>query len=119
MEGGLIRTEFERRRLPGHCFVKWWQREHDFLNFELLDRFEERLKRNGGINLLEGFELLDTEQMWQELHHRFPDRIARERRTKGEFLVWRRPGKDTRECLFTPENIMAVFDAETKGWVVD
>lgn len=119
MEDRNILADVESQRLPRHNFIKWWQREHDYLNFDLLDRFEERLRQNGGINLLEGFELLDTEQMWEELHRRFPDRVAREKRTKGEFLVWRRPGKDIRECLFTPENIMTVFDVETKGRVVD
>jgi hypothetical protein len=119
MDGRAILAQVERQRLPGHRFIKWWQREHDFINFELLSAFEERIRHDGEINLLEGFELLDTEQMWNELRQRFPDRVAREKRTKGEYLVWRRPGKDTRECHFSPENLMTVFDVETRGVVVD
>ena len=117
MEERDILMDVERQRTPRHQFIKWWRREHDFLNFELLDRFEENKEER--IKWLEGFELLDTEQMWQELQHRFPQRVKREKRTKGEFLVWHRQGGQTRECFFTPENIMAVFDVETRGNVID
>lgn len=118
MEGPKILDAVNRHRAPDHTFIKWWRREHDFLNFELLDRFEEQM-RNDRIKWLEGFELLETEQMWEELKNRFPDRIFREKRTRGEFLVWHRPDQEPRECLFTPENLMVIFDTETRGNVID
>ena len=117
MEGQEILAEVNRQRTRGHRFIKWWRREHDFLNYELLDDFDARPDER--IKWLEGFELLNTEQMWDELQHRFPERVSRETRTKGEFLVWRRPGHDVQECPFTAENIMVVFDAETRGSVID
>ncbi|MFA5516052.1 MAG: hypothetical protein WDA20_07155 [Desulfuromonadales bacterium] len=117
MEEKEILTEVNRQRTPDHRFIKWWRREHDFLNFELLAEFDAH--REERIKWLEGFELLDTEQMWQELQHRFPERVSREKRTKGEFLVWQRPGREPRECLFTPENIMTLFNAGTRGNVID
>ncbi len=117
MEEKSIQDEIDRQRTPAHRFIKWWRREHDFLNFELLSEFEAH--RDERIKWLEGFELLDTEQMWQELKHRFPQRVSREKRTRGEFLVWHRAGGEPRECLFTPENILSVFNAETRGDVID
>ncbi len=117
MEGREILTQVNRQRSRGHRFIKWWQREHDFLNFELLDDFDTHVEDQ--IKWLEGFELLTTEQMWEELQSRFPERVSREKRTKGEFLVWQRPGRGVQECQFTPENIMVVFDAETRGNVID
>jgi hypothetical protein len=120
MEGREVLAQVNRQRTRGHQFIKWWRREHDFLNFELLDDFEAQMgEREERIKWLEGFELLSTEQMWEELQSRFPERVSREKRTKGEFLVWRRPGRGVQECLFTPENIMVVFDAETRGNVID
>lgn len=118
MEGPKVLQEVDRQRAPTHTFIKWWRREHDFLNFELLERFEEEI-RDDRIKWLEGFELLDTEEMWRELKDRFPERVFREKRTKGEFLVWHRKEGETRECFFTPENIMTVFDVETRGNVID
>ncbi len=119
MESRDIRHELDNRRGADHTFIKWWRREHDFVDFELLDRFEERLAKEEGIKWLEGFQLLDTEQMWQELHNHFPDRVRRENRREGEVLVWNRPGKDEKVCRFTPENLMTIFDVETRGVVVD
>lgn len=117
MKEETVLDEVNRQRSPDHRFIKWWRREHDFLNFELLSEFEAHGEE--GINLLEGFELLDTEEMWEELHRRFPDRVSREKRTKGEFLVWHRPDRETRECPFTPENLITIFNSETRGVVID
>lgn len=120
MEALHILEQVQQLRTPDHRFIKWWQREHDYLNYELLDRFDERIRSEEGINWLEGFELLDTEQMWEELHRRFPDRVQREKRTRaGDVLVWNRPGREEEVCPFTPESIMTIFDVETRGRVVD
>ncbi len=119
MESRDIRQELENRKGAEHMFIKWWRREHDFVEFELLDRFESQLAKEEGIKWLEGFQLLDTEQMWQELHSHFPDRVRREKRREGEVLVWSRPGKDDQVCRFTPENLMTIFDVESRGVVVD
>jgi hypothetical protein len=119
MESRDIMQEMNQRRGADHTFIKWWRREHDFINFELLEHFEQRLSREEGIKWMEGFQLLDTEQMWQELQNHFPDRVSREKRHEGEVLVWRRPGKEEQVCLFTPENLMTVFDVESRGVVID
>lgn len=120
MEPNQIIEQVGRMRSTDHRFIKWWQREHDYLHFELLDRFEERLRtEEEGIKWLEGLELLDIEEMWEEVQRRFPDRVRREKRTlSGEVVIWNRPGKGEQTCPFTAESLMTIFDVETRGRVV-
>ena len=119
MEQGELHDLIIRQRQPAHRFIKWWRREHDFLNFELLDQFLEGLD-DQTVQMLEGFELLDTEEMWQELQHRAPEHVSREHRNSGDVILWDRETKEKSEvCPFNPDSIMTIFDVETRGNVID
>lgn len=119
MESRDVMDQVRNRRTADHRFIKWWRREHDFLNFDLIDRFEERLPQETGIKWLEGFDLLNTEQMWSELQKRVPERVRREKRRSGEVIVWDRGEEGEQVCPFTAENVMVVFNVETRGNVID
>jgi hypothetical protein len=120
MMGNEIRQEVMKRRNDSHEFIKWWRREHDFMYFELLDEFLEKLTDE---QEFEGFDLLDMEEMWSHLHSLDPEHLARERRTRGgEVIVWERPDREEADrihtCPFTPKSLMAIFNAETRGMVI-
>jgi len=116
MKGREIVEEMTGRAKEAQCFIKWWRRENDFVDYELVEKFARDIQED---QEFAGYELLDVEQMWQVLHSQIGNRIRRETRTKGEFLVWDRKDGRTEECLFTPGSVMAIFDVETKGDVID
>lgn len=110
-----------KRRLMGtdiskRCIIKWWRKENDFADYELIDHFLQKLEPE---QLFEGFELLTQEQMWHELHNREPVRIWMERRKGEQKLHWQHLGSDgqLREDVYryTPEVLMALFERETHG----
>lgn len=114
-----LREEINQKRQDDHAFIKWWRREHDFLNFELLERFLDHDDEED-VKWLEGYELLTTDQMWQELKDRAGDRVERIKRTKaGDIISWQRKEKGEQTCPYSPESIMTIFDVETRGNVID
>jgi hypothetical protein len=101
------------QRREEHCFIKSWGTGHKFVDFDLIDRF---LQKAGPDDPIEGFELLDIEQMWQVLIELDPDKLARVRRGDGEVIewVWRdRDGTEKKRVYpFSPEGIMTIIDDE-------
>jgi len=105
------------QRSADQAFIRWWRKENDFADFELVDEF---CKRENASREFGGFELLDHEQMWQELLRICPDRLSRKKQTKsGEVIIWKHrdaAGKMFEEtCPFSASTLMAIFDAETRG----
>jgi hypothetical protein len=100
-------------RKPGDFFIKTWETGHTFVDYDLIDRFMARRGQGGPI---EGFELLDMEQMWQALIDLDPDKLTRVRTAEGEIIEWLWPGGDGTEkktvYSFDPEGIMTIIDDE-------
>ncbi|HEX9874134.1 MAG TPA: hypothetical protein VGA43_07210 [Deferrimonas sp.] len=116
MTGSDILRQVKENRNPRLCFIKWWRKEQDFLNFEEIDEFIQKARPD---EEFEGYELLDMEQVWAFLRERELGNIHRETRTSGrEVIVWNRPGK-SQECPFNPASLMTILNVESRGTVID
>lgn len=105
-------------RTDRHQFVKWWRREEDFLDYELIDHFVGSVAENREI---EGFQLLTMDEMWHELH-RIGAQVEKRSGPGGDKLEWvhkGRSGMRTMTCDYTPQSLLAIFDVETRGNPVD
>jgi hypothetical protein len=115
MTGEEIRTAISLQKGADSHFIKWWRKENDFVDYELLDKFLGRLEAGQKYS---GFELLDLEQMLEVLQ-RWPSvKVSFEHRTHGDFIHWehKEHGRTTVEELpFTAASLMYVFDSETRG----
>jgi hypothetical protein len=119
MRGREILETLDRRRTENHRFVKWWRKEEDFLDFDLLDRFREESSVNEEIG---GIELLTMDDMWHEVLRVGGKRVKLVQTKTGNTVEWAHKGKDglrTEVCAFTPETLMKIFDVETRGNPVD
>jgi len=101
------------QRKSGHCFIKFWEAGHTFVDFDLIERF---VSKHGQETEIEGFELLDLEQMWQALIELDPDKLIRVKSGEGEVIEWDWKESDGTEKKsfypFTPDGIMTIIDEE-------
>lgn len=100
-------------------FIRWWRKENDFADYELLRNFFRNADADQEIG---GYDLLDREQMWQELRRWVPKGITRVNTWDGEMIEWSRVGKDGKrhayQCPFNAETLMLIYDEETRGDVL-
>ena len=109
----------DTRRSESHHFVKWWRKEEDFLDYDLIERFIENV---AGTDEIEGAELLTMDDMWSELKRIGGTRIKLLHDPGGNKIEWLHTdttGTRAEVCEFTPEVLMTIFDVETKGNPVD
>jgi len=119
MRGHDIINTLNDRRTEKHCFVKWWRKEEDFLDYDLIDRFVENTKGNEEIG---GIDLLTMEDMWNEVRRVGGSRVSLRHDAGGDRIEWTHRGKTgvhKNTCAFTPETLLQIFDVETKGNAVD
>jgi len=116
MNGKELFKELEQLREENHHFIKWWRKENDFVDIELIDTFYETAKAG---DQYEGFELLDMEQLWVIVKKQCGERVMRTMKEGQEILSWERLDKQgggrTISCSFAPEFLMQIFDVETRG----
>ncbi len=116
MRGSQILKEIDQLPESGKAFIRWWRPENDFADYELIADFRNK---TDGFQEFGGYELLDVEEMWKRLEKLNPKRISRQKRTKGEYIVWKHRGSDGEQVedtfSFSPESVMAIFDEETGG----
>lgn len=116
MTGYEVVKEISSRGKGDRSFIKWWRKENDFVDYELVDTFLANLMPDHEFS---GFELLTMEQMWDELHRREPRRITLGQSFGEKVIRWRHVAEDgtVREDVFpfVPAAIMTVFDGETRG----
>lgn len=111
----------ERDSHPDRIFIKWWRREEDFIDFDLVARFLERLDYGTEIG---GFELINQEEMWKAIESRCEGRATRVQRDGGTVVLWN-PPKDAElderlpEYPYTPETLLKILDVETDYNYVD
>lgn len=67
------------------CIIKWWRKGSDSADYELLDRFLQRLAPQ---DEFEGFELLRADELWQELKRHDSTHVWVEERQGGPILHW-------------------------------
>ena len=121
MKGKEVKTRLMGEKTGDHHFIKWWRRENDFADYEIIDNF---LKDALDDQEFAGFELLTTEQMWNAVKNMIPDQITLEKRSRGgEVIIWKRSGKKGEEkvveCPFIPDSLMTIFDVVTRGNPID
>jgi hypothetical protein len=105
----------KEQRNESHRFVKWWRKEEDFLDYDLIERFMEDAAGNKELG---GIELLTMDDMWNELKRIAGTRVKLLLDTSGDRVEWVYEGKTgtkTQVCTYTPETLMTIFDVETKG----
>lgn len=115
MRGPEIVNEVTRMRTSDHMFVKWWRKENDFLDYDLLDHFLETISDNEEIG---GIDLLTMDEMWHEVEKIGGEHVRLVNGEKGNVIGWFHEGKTgvkSHTCDFTPENLLKIFDVETKG----
>lgn len=116
MKGYELKKELRGVKSGGYCFIKWWRKENDFADYELIDHFLEHLAPE---HEFEGFQLLTMDKMWQELHMLDPDRIWMDTHRGEKLLHWKHLGSDgtLREDVYrySPRVLMALYDRETQG----
>lgn len=109
----------EEQRNASHRFVKWWRKEEDFLDYDLIERFMENASGNVELG---GIDLLTMDDMWKELQRIAGTRVKLLHDAAGDKVEWVHHGKtgtQTQVCAFTPETLMTIFDVETKSNPVD
>ena len=115
------KIESERNAHPERMFIRWWRKEEDYLDFDLVARFLEKLDYGAEIG---GFDLIDQEEMWQTIKKRCDGRAAKVQRDGRWVLVWTPPeGAEIEERLSeypdTPESLLKILDVETNFNYVD
>ncbi|HBA71012.1 MAG: hypothetical protein A2X82_06075 [Geobacteraceae bacterium GWC2_55_20] len=119
MRGREIISALDARRTDNHKFVKWWRKEEDFLDYDLIDRFIERSSASEEIG---GLDLLTMEEMWNETERICGTQVKLVHDTSGDKIEWVHNGKagtSKHVCAYTPESLMEIFDVETHGNPVD
>ena len=77
MRGNDVIQQVMAQRTGVHRFIKWWRKDSDFVDFELIDIFLGHVKAD---DTIDGFELLDMEKMWDVLLSLNPGTLSRGRR---------------------------------------
>jgi len=119
MRGREIIAAIKERQSEEHRFVKWWRKEEDFLDYDLIDRFVEN---TGGSEEIGGVDLLTMDDMWDEVRRVGGTRVTLLHDADGDKVKWVHSGKTgvrTNVCAFTPDTLMEIYDIETKGNPVD
>jgi len=119
MKKSDILEKIQEQRNESHCFVKWWRKENDFVDYELIDRFT---KNTDDPKEMEGFSLLTMNDMWDELQRIAGPRVKLLHNISGDKVEWVNKGNSgtkTQICAYTQETLMTIFDVETKGNPID
>ncbi len=115
MRGLEIYNSLDKLRTAEHRFVKWWRKENDFLDYDLVDRFRDNA---GHSEEIDGFDLLTMDEMWDEVKRVAGMRVKLIHDQKGDLVEWvhsGKTGKHTEVCVYTAETVMNIFDVETRG----
>jgi hypothetical protein len=125
MQGYELVKEIEKvsKAHPDRIFIKWWRKEEDFIDFDLVSRFLENLNYASNID---GFELIDQEEMWKTVESRSKGKVSKVQRNGNWMLLWSPPeGADVEdrvkctECAYSPDMLLKILDAITNDNYVD
>ena len=120
MKASEIIREIRNNKVDEKSFIRWWRKENDFVDYELVETFVATNQPN---QEFAGYEILDLQGMWETLKHSTPEHVTREKRGQKEVIVWRHRAHDgtekTEVCNFTPQTVMTIFDVETRGNVIE
>jgi hypothetical protein len=116
MTGHEIVRELRQTGTDERRFIKWWRKENDFADYELLETFLANLDPD---HEFEGFELLNRDQLWQELHRIDPQHVLLDKHHGKTVIRWQHVATDgsLHEEVFPYDepSLMRVFEGETRG----
>jgi hypothetical protein len=115
MRGPEITKHIREHLTSDHRFVKMWRKENDFLDYDLVERFMNNITDDEDIG---GLDLLTMDEMWDELKRIGGEKVSRIHGSEGDIVGWLHKGKEglkSYTCDFTPENLMKIYDVETRG----
>lgn len=116
MTGNQLKRELLTRHGSDRCFIKWWRRENDFADYELIDHFLTHLEPH---HRIEGYQLLTMDEMLEELKRHESARVWLEKQRGEKMLHWQHTGSDGKlredTYRYTPQVLMALFDKATHG----
>ncbi|BDV41948.1 hypothetical protein GURASL_08710 [Geotalea uraniireducens] len=119
MRGSDARKMVSENVSAEHRFVRWWRKENDFLDYELIDRFLENVPSYEEVG---GVELLTMEQMINEVKRIGGSRVRIMHGEGGDRVEWHHGSKGSERdevCALTPEALLTIYDVETRGNPVD
>jgi len=119
MKGTDIRKVLDNQLNADHRFVKWWRKENDFLDYDLVDRFVKNTPASVEIG---GLDLLTMDDMWNEVKRVGGNRVKLLHEPSGDKIAWEVKGKKrprTKICKYTPQALMTIFDKESNCNPVD
>ncbi len=120
MRGSEVLEHVRKERKPEHTFIRWWRKENDFIDYELLEEFLDRADPKLEFG---GYELVTTDQMWASLKKMIPGQLDIEPRRGNNVIVWQRPQKEgadrVKECPYIPSSMMDIFNVLTRGNVIE
>lgn len=119
MRRGDILNQLELGQEQGKEFIKWWRKEDDFVDFELIEQFVNTEDTFD----FENYELLDKSDMLNELKRWQPDELELVVSDDGEVIKWKHKSKDGQwksfTCPFDAASVMSIFDTVTRGDTVE
>jgi len=123
MQGYELVKQIEKENAahPDRVFIKWWRKEEDFVDFDLVARFLQNLNYSTEIG---GFDLINQDEMWRTVESRCQGRVSKEQRDGNWVLNWKPArGMKVEESLtqypYTPESLLKILDVETNYNYVD
>lgn len=116
MTGKEIVEQVKAQRSAGQYFIKWWRKEEDWIDYDLIDRFLTNVKED---EMIDGFELVGIDDVWVQLQRICPGRVTKVKRAGEDVVLWERTDGKKKECPFMPQSILEILDAETRGNFVD
>jgi hypothetical protein len=124
MQGHELVKKIEKERVahPDRVFIKWWRKEEDYIDFDFVTRFVEKVDH--GSTEIGGFELIDQEEMWRTIERRCEGRASKVQRDGEWVVLWTPPeGAEVEERLpeypYTPEYLLQILDVESNYNYVD
>ena len=116
MTGHEIIREMRQTGTGERCVIKWWRKENDFADYELVDTFLANLDPD---HEFAGFELLTKEEMWQEVQKRDPQHVLLGKHRGETVIRWQHIAGDgtiREEILpYDAASLLTVFEEETRG----
>ena len=116
MTGKEIVEQIKAQRKENHAFIKWWRKEEDWIDYDLIDRFVATARED---EVIDGFELVGIDNLWEQLQRLCPGRVTKDKKDGQDIVVWEKTDGKKKECVFIPLSLLEILDAETRGNLVD
>jgi hypothetical protein len=112
-----VKKAIAEQKQPEHLFIKWWRKEEDFLDFDILDHFLAEMQDDQKID---GFDLVDMEEMWGYVQKVAGTKVRRVDKEGKRLVLWSdEKNLVTKELPYAPETLLTIFDTETDDNFID